>query len=91
VKASKLERQRMKMDRSNEPDKLFYEIQVRGCLDECWGEFFDGMTLASDGEITTISGVVADQSALHGLLERVRDFGLVLLSVNSAEGERKFF
>lgn len=81
----------MKMGRSNEPDKLFYEIQVRGGLDGCWGEFFDGMTLASDGEITTISGVVADQSALHGLLERVRDFGLVLLSVNSAEGERKFF
>ena len=78
------------MDRSNEPDKAFYEIQVRGRLGEGWGEFFDGMTIASNDDVTTISGVVADQAALHGLLERVRDFGLVLLSVNSAEGERKF-
>ena len=72
-------------------DKAFYEIQVRGRLDERWVEFFDGMTIVSGDEVTKISGVVEDQAALHGLLERVRDFGLVLLSVNSAEGERKFF
>jgi hypothetical protein len=79
------------MDRSDGLDKAFYEIQVRGRLDERWVEFFDGMSIVSNGDVTTISGVVADQAALHGLLERVRDFGLVLLSVNSAEGESKFF
>ena len=80
----------MKMDRSNGVDEAFYEIQVRGRLDERWREFFDGMTVASNGEVTTISGVVADQAALHGLLERVRDFGLVLLSLNSAGGGKEF-
>ena len=69
------------MDRGNEPDEAFYEIQVRGRLDERWRDFFDGMNVAADEGVTTISGVVADQAALHGLLERVRDFGLVLLSV----------
>ena len=69
------------MDRSNELDEAFYEIQVRGRLDERWRDFFEGMNVASDEGVTTISGVVADQAALHGLLERVRDFGLVLLSV----------
>ena len=75
------------MDRSNEMDEAFYEIQVKGRLDERWRDFFDGMNVASDEGVTTISGVVADQAALHGLLERVRDFGLVLLSVRvSADG-----
>ena len=69
------------MDRSNELDEAFYEIQVRGRLDERWRDFFEGMNVASDEGVTTISGVVADQAALHGLLERVRDFGLVLLAV----------
>jgi hypothetical protein len=79
------------MDRSDGLDKAFYEIHVRGRLDKRWVEFFDGMTIVSNDDVTKISGVVEDQAALHGLLERVRDFGLVLLSVNSAEGERKFF
>jgi hypothetical protein len=79
------------MDRGNELDKTFYEIQVKGRLDERWEEFFDGMAVASKDDVTTISGVVADQAALHGLLERVRDFGLVLISVNSAGSEKEFF
>ncbi|MBV9929078.1 MAG: hypothetical protein JOZ96_28970 [Acidobacteria bacterium] len=79
------------MERSNDAGGAFYEIRVRGRLDERWGEFFDGMEIASGEEVTTISGVVADQSALHGLLERVRDSGLVLISVNSAVGEKGFF
>jgi hypothetical protein len=76
------------MERGNGPDEAFYEIQVRGSLDERWRDYFDGMSVASDEGLTTISGVVADQAALHGLLERVRDFGLVLLSVrvNPARG-----
>ncbi|HEU4834495.1 MAG TPA: hypothetical protein VFS90_08775 [Pyrinomonadaceae bacterium] len=66
-----------------ELDKTFYEIQVKGYLDERWNELFEGMTIAWQDNVTTISGEVADQAALHGLLARVRDYGLVLLSIKS--------
>jgi hypothetical protein len=79
------------MSKEREMDRAFYEIQVRGRLDERWLDFFDGMTVAPKDDSTTISGFVADQSALHGLLARVRDFGLVLLSVKSAGGEKELF
>lgn len=75
------------MKRTEEPDKAFYEIQVKGHLDDSWKELFEGMTIASRDGVTTISGFVADQAALHGLLARVRDFGLVLLSIKSDEDE----
>lgn len=75
------------MVRSQASDRAFYEIQVRGRLD-AWGEtLFDGMTVAAEGDVTTISGVVADQAALHGLLAKVRDFGLVLTSIKTGGGE----
>jgi len=72
------------MIREKELDKTFYEIQVKGYLDARWNELFDGMNIASQDNITTISGMVADQAALHGLLARVRDYGLVLISIKSA-------
>ena len=67
----------------NELDKTFYEIQVKGYLDASWHEMFDGMSIAWQDNVTTISGEVADQAALHGLLARVRDYGLVLISIKS--------
>jgi hypothetical protein len=59
-----------------------YEIRVEGILDECWSGWFDGMQVTShpDG-VTTIAGPVTDQAALHGLLAKVRDLGLPLISV----------
>lgn len=66
-----------------ELDKTYYEIQVKGYLDARWNELFDGMTIAWRDNVTTISGMVADQAALHGLLARVRDYGLVLISIKS--------
>ena len=59
-----------------------YAIRVRGALDPAWSSWFEGMDVQSDrpGE-TVIAGPVADQAALHGLLTRVRDLGLPLLSV----------
>jgi len=66
-----------------EIDKTFYEIQVKGYLDARWNELFDGMSIAWQDNVTTISGEVADQAALHGLLARVRDYGLVLISIRS--------
>ncbi|MEJ2208047.1 MAG: hypothetical protein P8129_03315 [Anaerolineae bacterium] len=59
-----------------------YQICVEGHLDDVWAEWFEGLELAHGREgVSTLSGPVADQAALHGLLTRVRDLGLVLLSV----------
>ena len=74
------------MNSNEELDKAFYEIQVKGRLDARWAELFDGMTVAPQDTATTISGFVPDQAALHGLLAKVRDFGLVLVSVKAGEG-----
>lgn len=63
-----------------------YEIRIKGHLDSRWAAWFDGLSLThhSDGT-TVICGPVADQSALHGLLQKVRDVGLPLLSVAQAD------
>ena len=58
-----------------------YEIRVEGTLSEDWSAWFDGLDVAADGGNTVISGVLPDQPALHGLLNRVRDLGLCLISV----------
>ena len=62
------------------------EIRVQGQIDEHWSEWFEGLAIAhtEEGE-TVVTGVVVDQAALHGLLAKVRDLGLSLLSVNAAE------
>jgi hypothetical protein len=72
------------MINEKEIDRTFYEIQVKGYLDARWNELFEGMTIAGQNNVTTISGMVADQAALHGLLARVRDYGLVLISIKSS-------
>jgi hypothetical protein len=68
--------------RAGDPDAGHYEIRFAGHLDPRWATWFDGMTprQASDGT-TVIRGPVADQAALHGLLQRVRDLGIPLVSV----------
>ncbi|MGH3163515.1 MAG: hypothetical protein ACRDOC_16660 [Streptosporangiaceae bacterium] len=58
-----------------------YEIRVKGVLDGRWAAWFEDLGVSSDGEETVISGPVADQAALHGLLTKVRDLGLFLISV----------
>jgi hypothetical protein len=59
-----------------------YEIRLNGRLDPRWAAWFDGLTLTSDSDGTTaLRGVVLDQAALHGLLQRLRDVGLPLISV----------
>ena len=58
-----------------------YEIRVKGVLDGRWAAWFEDLQVSSDGEETVISGPVADQAALHGLLTKVRDLGLFLILV----------
>ncbi len=63
-----------------------YEIRLTGHLDARWATWFDGLTVRRESDGTTvISGQVPDQSALHGLLQRVRDLGLPLVSVTRVD------
>lgn len=63
-----------------------YEIRLKGVLDARWSAWFDGLSLTNDRDGTTvISGPVLDQAALHGLLQKVRDIGLPLISVTYDE------
>ena len=72
------------------PGPGHYEIRLKGHLGTRWAAWFDGLSIAhgSDGT-TTIYGQVADQAALHGLLQKVRDLGLPLISVTPAEPSQR--
>jgi hypothetical protein len=58
-----------------------HEIRVEGVLDDQWADWFGGLQLGSDGTQTVIIGLLPDQPALHGLLAKIRDLGLCLISV----------
>jgi hypothetical protein len=63
-----------------------YEIRLSGHLHERWDAWFEGLTVTHrDDGTTVISGPLADQAALHGLLQRVRDLGLPLISVTEVD------
>lgn len=69
---------------------ISYEITVEGQLDHSrWSRWFDGMDVAptEDGN-TTLSGQLPDQAALHGVLARIRDLGIILISVQRMEEPR---
>jgi hypothetical protein len=86
------------MGKKRRSEPATYEIQVEGCLEEDWSDWFEGMTVivrpASDGShLTCLTGVVEDQPALRGLLSRIWDMNLTLVSVSrlgsEAEGGRQ--
>jgi len=58
-----------------------YEIRVADVLDDRWAAWFNGLQISGQGEETVIRGVLADQPALHGLLTKIADLGLCLISV----------
>lgn len=65
-----------------------YQIRLQGHLDARWSAWFDGLTLTRENDGTTLlEGPVVDQAALHGLLQKVRDTGLPLVSVTPSHPE----
>ena len=70
----------MNTDQNDHP--TVYQIKMQGRLDESWSGWFDGMTVMSDGDTTTLTGTVADQSALRGILTKLWDLNLALISVH---------
>jgi hypothetical protein len=66
-----------------------YEIRLKGHLDSRWAAWFDGLSLTNESDgIAIIRGLVVDQAALHGLLQKVRDMGLALVSVTQVEPDQ---
>ncbi len=68
------------------PQPAIYQIRIKGHLDSLWKDWFEGLAiiLEEDGN-TLLSGPLIDQAALHGVLKKVRDLGMILISVNRVE------
>lgn len=66
-----------------------YKIRLKGHLDNRWADWFEGLTITlEDNGETLLTGTVIDQAALHGLLRKVRDLGMPLISVNRLEPDQ---
>ena len=73
---------------TNISNAQYYEISLKGHLEARWEQWLDGLAITLDENGNTLlSGPVADQAALHGLLKKVRDLGMPLVSVNSVESD----
>lgn len=79
------------MPKNCDPEKnpnlpVIYQIRIKGYLDSEWSDWFEGMIATLEGDdITLLTGPVIDQAALHGLLKKIRDLGMTLISVGPVE------
>jgi hypothetical protein len=65
---------------------MVYQIRIKGHLGQQWTDWFEGLTITlEDNGDTLLSGKVVDQAALHGLLKKVRELGIPLISVNPVQ------
>jgi hypothetical protein len=86
--------------KSNQPSVLndsgIYEIKIKGLLDAHWGQWFEGMTLQRQENVeagldcTLIIGPIPDQPALHGLLAKIRDINVTLISIRKLDSKESF-
>ena len=79
-----------KLSSKPKPDQpVIYHIRIKGHLDSQWSDWFDNLTITPSKDGTTLlTGPVVDDAALHGLLKKVRDSGMRLLSVNRIESDQ---
>ena len=76
------------MNTRSERQGDWYEIRIQGRLDDRWSTWLDGLTLSHTHDGTTVlRGLITDQAALHGLLNKLRDIGLPLLSVERTDAD----
>src|SRR6266702_8724489 len=74
------------MEKKTSMPQEFYQITVKGHLNPNWADWFEGLTITlEDNGETLLTGLVVDQAALHGVLRKVRDVGMPLLSVSRVE------
>jgi hypothetical protein len=71
------------IDKSDKP--MAYQIRLRGILDPSWSDWFDNFTITTQGEETLMEGRVAVQAALHGILSKINDLGLAIVTVTQVE------
>jgi hypothetical protein len=80
------------MSNKRKPKKsqpMVYQIRIKGHLGDQWTDWFEGLTVTlEDNDETLLTGPVTDQAALHGLLKKVRDLGMPLLSINPVETDQ---
>lgn len=79
------------MEKKGSTETAVYEIHVQGLLEQRWCHWFEGMHIKANPDQceTIITGMVIDQAALHGLLARIRDLGLILLALYRLEKDKK--
>jgi hypothetical protein len=75
--------------KTDQREPMVYQIRIKGHLGRQWADWFGGMTITlEDNGHTLLAGTVVDQAELHGLLKKVRDLGMPLLSVNRIEPDK---
>ncbi len=79
-------------DYSNMDRPAIYRMKVRGRFGKSWSEYFNGLTITDEkhkdgAALTVLSGVIPDQAALHGLIQKFRDLGLVIVEIQMVEYE----
>ena len=68
---------------------MMYQIKVQGRLNESWSHWFNGIAITCEGSVTTLTGIIVDQAALRGILSKIWDLNLQLISVTHREIEQK--
>ena len=78
----------MKKDKNTPTESKLYEVKVQGVLDGSWSDWFNGMAISYADGISTLRGMVKDQSILRGILTKIWDLNLTLISINQVNRDK---